>query len=310
MLKVGCHTLAKTVFILAMLAVPICAHPGALDAMGGHHDRRNGGYHYHRGGPEHRDQPRQVEPRSPRVVARSSGRESPRTTARTEPPSLEERATGLAVPFAADHRATTIDSCRPTSTLAPRYRLRLKNGQSRLIASYEDEPEHYFVQLCTGGRIRYPKRIVMSLETLGLHVVAGLPQEGVVIGVSDDLVLRLTSGQRVRLVGIRAVDNTVAQDPSFVNAEAFKFIKRHVLGQKVEMVYDAANIPTNHQGVTGELLAYVSRHHDGFDLNSELIRCGFALVDDTVSFARYDEFDDCQRAARIGHCGVWALTAK
>ncbi len=30
------------------LVVPVVAHPGGLDANGGHHDRKNGGYHYHR----------------------------------------------------------------------------------------------------------------------------------------------------------------------------------------------------------------------------------------------------------------------
>jgi hypothetical protein len=34
------------------------AHPGGLDASGGHHDRRNGGYHCHRDGRPPQDNPR------------------------------------------------------------------------------------------------------------------------------------------------------------------------------------------------------------------------------------------------------------
>lgn len=32
------------------VALGVVAHPGGLDARGGHHDRKNGGYHYHNGG--------------------------------------------------------------------------------------------------------------------------------------------------------------------------------------------------------------------------------------------------------------------
>lgn len=46
----GMAKLIPAVVALITLA-PGFAHPGGLDAEGGHHDRKNGGYHYHRGGP-------------------------------------------------------------------------------------------------------------------------------------------------------------------------------------------------------------------------------------------------------------------
>ena len=37
--------------VVSALILPLAAHPGGLDANGGHNDRKNGGYHYHRNPP-------------------------------------------------------------------------------------------------------------------------------------------------------------------------------------------------------------------------------------------------------------------
>lgn len=39
--------------LLLSLTVPTYAHPGSLDANGGHHNRSTGEYHYHHGHPAH-----------------------------------------------------------------------------------------------------------------------------------------------------------------------------------------------------------------------------------------------------------------
>lgn len=72
-----------TVFLLSTFAVlGATAHPGGLDANGGHNDRKNGGYHYHRSPPSASpssstiqvrpsqiNQPRQVQPVAPPASA-------------------------------------------------------------------------------------------------------------------------------------------------------------------------------------------------------------------------------------------------
>ena len=35
-------------FLASAIGLSLSAHPGGLDANGGHNDRKNGGYHYHR----------------------------------------------------------------------------------------------------------------------------------------------------------------------------------------------------------------------------------------------------------------------
>lgn len=48
--RIRSHFMRATVFLFALFApVVVFAHPGGVDANGGHSDRKTGIYHYHRG---------------------------------------------------------------------------------------------------------------------------------------------------------------------------------------------------------------------------------------------------------------------
>jgi len=74
----GSASMSLTLLANALIANFVYAHPGGLDANGGHHDRRTGSYHFHRSGPSIV----RLEPRlEPRTMARVAARMEPRKTA-------------------------------------------------------------------------------------------------------------------------------------------------------------------------------------------------------------------------------------
>jgi endonuclease YncB( thermonuclease family) len=87
------------------------------------------------------------------------------------------------------------------------------------------------------------------------------------------------------------------------NRSARDFLRGLVLGKTVVLKYEEAG-----QAPGTPPRAYVFLG-DGQSVNEELLRQGRARVDDSLPFARLDDYRQLERAARAGRRGVWAETA-
>lgn len=95
---------AAVVALIAIAPVSALAHPGGLDASGGHHDRKNGGYHSHRSSSSgSQSPPKQIAAYQVRTQARTTAR----TTAREEAPT-QDRRTMLAEDLSPVQRAIPV----------------------------------------------------------------------------------------------------------------------------------------------------------------------------------------------------------
>jgi len=126
----------------------------------------------------------------------------------------------------------------------------------------------------------------------------------VVRQVVDGDTLEVTSGERVRLIGIDTPETRARDRPvGCFGQEASRFTATVVpAGTAVRLVGD-----TEQRDRFGRLLAYVYRRADGLFLNAELLRQGFAqLLTIPPNIAHTDEFTAIARQAREGSQGLWA----
>lgn len=140
--------------------------------------------------------------------------------------------------------------------------------------------------------IRSEKFVVTGSEIIVRRVVDG-----------DTLVL--SDGTRVRLIG---VDTPETKHPSrpveYFGKEASEFTRREIEGRPVRLEYDWQK--TDRYGRT---LAYVFRASDGFFLNAELIKQGYAHAYTRFPFKRLEDFRNYEREARKKEAGLWRQAA-
>lgn len=129
----------------------LVAHSGRTDANGGHHDRKNGGYHYHGGGGG-AGSSMNIIAQDTRATEKPTYRTSVRTTARVAPPTV---------------RLNPPSPIADVAVLEPTFRVYLRAGTIRLIASFEDQPDYYQTKLLNGKSASYQKAQVTRLEPLG-----------------------------------------------------------------------------------------------------------------------------------------------
>ena len=126
----------------------------------------------------------------------------------------------------------------------------------------------------------------------------------VVKAVVDGDTLRVSSNERVRLIGIDTPESVDPNRPAgCFGKEASAFTASLVPpGTSVRLVGDVEQ-----RDRYGRLLAYVYRQSDGLFVNAELLRRGFAqLLTIPPNIAHADEFVAISRQAREGAQGLWA----
>jgi micrococcal nuclease len=119
----------------------------------------------------------------------------------------------------------------------------------------------------------------------------------------DTLLVRLDSGdrERVRVIGIDTPEDVAPGRPvQCWSRKAAAFTKAALEGRSVTLV-----LGREQHDRYGRTLAYVTRS-DGFDLEAELLRGGFAR---TLTIAPNDEraprYRALERSARRGGVGLW-----
>ncbi len=142
--------------------------------------------------------------------------------------------------------------------------------------------------------------MILAIPTL-VHTENSYPKEAFVNRVVDGDTVKLSTGHRVRYIG---VDTPETKHPykkvEYMGKEAYLFNKKLVEGKKIYLEYDVQK-----KDKYGRLLAYV--YVDDIFVNAELVKLGYAQVMTIVPNVRYAEyFRKLQKQAREKKQGLWA----
>ncbi len=128
---------------------------------------------------------------------------------------------------------------------------------------------------------------------------------GVAAGVTPDGAVVLTSGARVRLLGLTLPSD---QDAPMVQSVAFEMLDRLVRGRRVEVEFDPV-LPSDVQEGEPEAVAYVWVLDQAGDrramVNVALLARGLARPVTAVAFRYQTEFLGAAASAKSRGAGVW-----
>ena len=104
--------------------------------------------------------------------------------------------------------------------------------------------------------------------------------------------------ETVRLIGVDAPERSAPYAP-----EALTWLKNLLKGEEVRLEYSPGPHPERDR--YGRILAYVYRGPDGFDVNLELVKQGYAELYRKARHRREDEFTAAADHARRCAKGIW-----
>jgi micrococcal nuclease len=156
-------------------------------------------------------------------------------------------------------------------------------------------------EYCRGGN---PRAAAQQPKKLTAPPAAQTPdaqlQMIVVKRVIDGDTLALTTGEKVRLIG---VDTPETKDPrkpvQYFGKEATAFTKNLVESKRVRLEYDQQR-----QDKYGQTLIYMYLE-DGTFVNAEIIRQGYGFADTRFPFKYLEQFRQLEREAREAKRGLW-----
>lgn len=129
---------------------------------------------------------------------------------------------------------------------------------------------------------------------------------GNLVAILDSNRLRVSiSGkiQTVRLLGTHAPSAESGQQPQCYSREALASLRRLLTSKTLALEADEISTGKEDQ----ELLRYVYVQPGNRDLNAELIRNGWAVVQREIGFRRRSEFLELERGAQSLRLGLWAV---
>jgi micrococcal nuclease len=144
--------------------------------------------------------------------------------------------------------------------------------------------------------------IAIALAGCGSSPSSGAGDTAQVRRVVDGDTVLLTSGERVRLIGVDTPESVKPGTPVQCYARrASAFTHRLLDGAAVRLVHDAER-----RDRYGRLLAYVYRARDGLFVNAALVRDGYARVLTIApNTAHAAEFRALASAAEHAGKGLW-----
>jgi micrococcal nuclease len=143
--------------------------------------------------------------------------------------------------------------------------------------------------------------LALILCSMFTSAVAAEPSSGIVTGVFDGDTIMLSSGEKVRYLGIDAPEISHRGSPADCFGYEAKAVNESlVLHKNVTLLYDRVRTDAH-----GRLLAYVFLP-DGRCVNAELLMQGCALVfHSSDGFGRFDDFLARQKEAMRARRGLW-----
>jgi micrococcal nuclease len=147
-----------------------------------------------------------------------------------------------------------------------------------------------------------PALLAASLALGGCGAAHSSGSSATVRRVVDGDTVLLTSGERVRLIGVDTPESVKPDTPVQCFARrASAFTHAQLDGERVRLVYDAER-----RDRYGRLLAYVYRARDGLFVNAELVRRGYARTLTIAPNTRFaGRFAALASAARRAGKGLW-----
>ena len=128
----------------------------------------------------------------------------------------------------------------------------------------------------------------------------GTPDTFRVQRVIDGDTIKLSSGKRVRLIGVDTPETVHPNKPvQHYGKEASAFTKRMCEGKRVLLEYDQTR-----RDKYGRLLAYVYLE-DGTFINAEIIKQGYGHAYTKFPFKHMEEFREYESEARENKRGLW-----
>jgi micrococcal nuclease len=125
-------------------------------------------------------------------------------------------------------------------------------------------------------------------------------QTVVIKRVIDGDTLELTTGEKVRLIGVDTPETKDRRKPvQYFGREATAFTQRLVEGKRVRLEYDQQR-----QDKYGRTLAYVYLE-DGTFVNAEIIKQGYGFAYTRFPFMYLEHFRALEREARDAKRGLW-----
>ena len=145
------------------------------------------------------------------------------------------------------------------------------------------------------------KKLLTTLSILLLTTAANA-QSFTVERVVDGDTLKLTGGERVRLIGVDTPETVHPRKPvEYFGKEASAFTKKMCEGKTVRLEYDQTR-----RDKYARLLAYVYLE-DGTFVNAEIIKQGYGFAYTKFPFKYMEEFRAYERDAREKKMGLWKM---
>jgi len=143
------------------------------------------------------------------------------------------------------------------------------------------------------------KKLLTTLSIL-LIATASYAQTYTVERVIDGNTLKLTNGERVRLIGVDTPETVHPSKPvEYFGKEVSAFTKRMCEGKVVKLELDWEK-----RDKYNRLLAYVYLE-DGTFLNAEIVKQGYGHAYTKFPFKYMEEFREYEREAREQGLGLW-----
>jgi len=143
------------------------------------------------------------------------------------------------------------------------------------------------------------KKLLTTLSIL-LIATASYAQIYTVERVIDGGTIKLTNGERVRLIGVDTPETVHPSKPvEYFGKEASAFTKRMCEGKVVKLELDWEK-----RDKYNRLLAYVYLE-DGTFLNAEIVKQGYGHAYTKFPFKYLEEFREYEREAREQKRGLW-----
>jgi len=143
------------------------------------------------------------------------------------------------------------------------------------------------------------KKLVTSITVL-LICTSAYAQSFLVERVIDGDTIKLSNGERVRLIGVDTPETVHPRKPvEYFGKEASAFTKRLCEGKFVRLEYDQ-----NKRDRYRRLLAYVYLE-DGTFVNAEIIKQGYGYAYTKYLFKYMEEFKGYEKEARRSEYGLW-----
>jgi micrococcal nuclease len=183
----------------------------------------------------------------------------------------------------------------------------------------------FFIRFMARKKLKYLINVILLFAAILAyftlsHLAGGGEQGGLfyVIRVIDGDTIKLSNGERVRLIGIdtpesrynNKLERDAARSRKDINTilklgkEASGFTRNLVEGKRIRLEFDIEK-----RDKYGRLLAYVYLE-DGTFVNAKVLEEGYAQIMTIPPNVKYaDYFSKLQREARQNHKGLWKISA-